>query len=325
MSILDKLNRTLQFRSYKTDLSAGKCSLNITENILLFCNPRGGSTWLMEILSSINNTAIVWEPLFRGKIDTTGKTPTQTRAGLEVLNNLNFWYSEYIAPSEERPDAFKFFNDLFSHKYLHRSIYHKNSIKSLQNADTAIFKFCYANLMTQWLITNYNYKSIILHRHPCAVVSSQLKHKGGWKNHESLDRFSIPKCNNPSLFQKHENILLKLHTTEECLAAIWSLNFLATHEQGDSVLTIHYEDLLLNTRESLELLQKYINKDLDIDNILSVAHLPSKTSNKSKIIPEKQLSSWKNNLSTEQIENILNTVQRFGIDTYNYSLIPDSH
>ena len=38
-------------------------NFNHNEPFLIFSDPRGGSTWLAELLSLIPKTAVIWEPL----------------------------------------------------------------------------------------------------------------------------------------------------------------------------------------------------------------------------------------------------------------------
>ena len=65
------------------------------DNILLLADPRGGSTFLMEVLSSIPGTAIIWEPLHGTK-------------GL-IPKDFNLGWMPYIPETEEREEL----QDLF--------------------------------------------------------------------------------------------------------------------------------------------------------------------------------------------------------------------
>ena len=59
---------------YHTILSKQESKNGLTHNItpqntlLIFANPRGGSTWLAEILNEIPDTALALEPLYKDKL-----------------------------------------------------------------------------------------------------------------------------------------------------------------------------------------------------------------------------------------------------------------
>jgi len=68
--------------------------------ILLFSDPRGGSTWLTEILMKAINPAVIWEPLSPG-INSEFK-------------KLGFPPRQFIPEEDEWPEAKEAFQELFS-------------------------------------------------------------------------------------------------------------------------------------------------------------------------------------------------------------------
>lgn len=296
----------------------------ILSPIALFCMPRGGSTWLMEILQEYLNTAVLWEPLFRGKYNTSGAIPTYTRTGLEEIKKFRFWYYEYIEKDEQRPEVKDFFKRLFTGQVGDKSILFKNSVADIKNADRLLFKFCYANLMLPYLDAHFDLKSIVLHRHPCAVVASMINHKGGWLQPEKLINFNIPEVTNNNIFTKYNSILKSVSTVQESLAALWCLNFLVANSvKSDNVIKVHYEELLLQPKDTIKSIAKHIGTELPYDKILQKTSQPSQTSNsKSAIMPEQQIKRWKTALSPKQITQVLQIVDRFGIKEYNEEFIP---
>ena len=56
-----KFKKKIKFFFFKIILSSK--NFNVENSIIIFSEARGGSTWLMEILSTIPKTAINWEPL----------------------------------------------------------------------------------------------------------------------------------------------------------------------------------------------------------------------------------------------------------------------
>jgi hypothetical protein len=250
--------------------------------------------------------------------------PTYTRTGLEDLKRLNFWYYQSIARNEDLPEVYDFFSRLFTGQIGDKSILFKNNIKELEQADRLLFKFCFANLMLPYLAHNFQLKSIVLHRHPCAVVASQLNHKGGWLNPKVLSGFSIPDVSNKDLFLKYEDVLASITTVEESLAALWCLNYVvASSVSSQDLLHIEYETLLIDTETTLKKIGQLINVALPYDQILEQVTTPSKTSNtKESIDPQKQIRRWQTALTSKQIDLIVKMVDRFQITKYNEDVVP---
>ena len=74
------------------------------DQILIFSDPRGGSTWLTEIIKSIPNTAIIWEPLHLKYI--------------HQLRELNFGWRQYIPEEVDWPQAKLLFTKIIEGKVL---------------------------------------------------------------------------------------------------------------------------------------------------------------------------------------------------------------
>jgi len=49
---------------------------NKSNTIALFCNPRGGSTWLSDLVAHFAESASANEPEYRGQFHTNGTMPT---------------------------------------------------------------------------------------------------------------------------------------------------------------------------------------------------------------------------------------------------------
>ncbi|MCK5699505.1 MAG: hypothetical protein KAI29_00065, partial [Cyclobacteriaceae bacterium] len=147
-------------------------------SIVLVCHPRGGSNWLGEILLNIHGAILIDEPLWRGYYRSINYTPIIGEGKIKQISKLEFYFDQPIPYNAKWEEARKIMKSIINGAYSNYDLYDKNKIKNLKNAEIHIIKYCYSHLLLTWLHNRFNFKSIVLHRHPCAVVASQLNHIG---------------------------------------------------------------------------------------------------------------------------------------------------
>lgn len=314
---ISKAFNKLFFKSYVHlffELNRFKDNISPDKSILIFSNPRGGSTWLAELFKTIDNSLLIWEPLKRYK--------------LSVFNKLGFYWHQPIPESEIWPEAYSAFKKLLNLEISSQTLYVHNNTLSIPFSRNYIFKFCFGNMLLPWVVQNFNVNPILLTRHPCAVVSSQMKHeswdgiKGGHISYE-IEEF---RYNDEYL--KYKNILKHIKTQEEHLAATWSFTTVNTimHPQNDiKWITVSYESLYQNFDEEINRIFGRLGIPIP-EKIYDAKLNPSKTTKTDsvdKIHTGDQLHQWKKTLSKKQIENILGITREFGITFYDDSPEPD--
>ena len=286
--------------------------LSITNNkipehqLLVFSDPRGGSTWLAEILKSIPSTALLWEPLHLNFV--------------KQLNTLNFGWRQYIPDDFEWPDAKFFFEQVLSGKVINEWTISNSTLLEYVHAKYFIVKICRGNMLLPWLTNNFNFKfkPIYLVRHPFAVVNSQLK-QGGWD--QVSNKFKIPETPFNDNFLIHKDYLNSLKSREEILTAIWCIsnNTPMSHPNNNKKwITIYYENLLIEP-------DKCMSKIFNIwgipipEGIEETYGKKSRTALKNTNIenPYNQLSRWERELTRHQIKNMQNVLDYFEFKTYS--------
>ena len=120
-----------------------------------------------------------------------------------------------------------------------------------------------------------------------------------------------------------------LSSIVEVLAGLWCVDNiipLKNHSMAEEAEVIFYEDLLLNPEKEIDLIANKINiSSTDLKNkMLTSANLESRSVFSGKVYEkEYQLSKWRDNLSGNQQEDVLKTVEDFGLDyMYDYNLTP---
>ena len=282
----------------------------IDGTVLVVCPGRGGSTWLAENIASILGYPILWEPLH------PGNNPTCKRFGFDWQNYF----------SGEGTDA--------QRKYL-RKIYdgRELSTRTLTSLDLNlsylfspngyVVKHVNANMILHKIMKLFPVRSVLMIRHPCAVVSSQLKH-GGW-THISKENITIPN----GLFDDVPHlagVFKKIDTLEELLAFEWAIQTyvpLAQPVPHPWFLTT-YERMVVEGQHEMERILRYLGEETLQSTKLDLRK-PSATAGEDAHVKQgkNRLSGWTNRLSVEQTDRILDTVHAVGVTCYNESLMPD--
>lgn len=282
---------------------------NPATNHLIFSDPRGGSTWLTEILHRITQNPILWEPLNLKKV--------------KEFKDIGFGWRQYIPEDAEWPEANELFDRLFQGKIRNKWIMQAATGRQLLKADAVLIKFCRGNMLLPYLTNKYDfiYKPIYLIRHPFAVVSSQLKH-GGW-NH-LYGGFNIPNAPYNEIYKQHETFLTSLKTKEEALTATWCITNLVplTHIKNNiDWITINYESLLVNPEAVLNRILTGWAINYDLSNI-NFNKKSFTTRSGSPVSGKAQLEYWKENLTIKQIDRMESVLQYFEVEAYTRSPEP---
>lgn len=283
--------------------------------IIISGSPRGGTTWLYEVLQASTNSFGLWEPLHPKTIQ-------------EYYPNTNQWFHKYIPPSEDVVTINKFIADVCQGDFITESMLQKNiHFKDYKSTEQLLVKFCRLNALLPWFVNHFkNYKVIQIYRNPLAVVASQMKH-GAWNYKEKYNGFELTGHEYyPEYYEQYKNILSEVRYPEEQLAVIWALDVIpAFAAQSERVLHLKYEELFLYPEENF-------NKIFNFLNIKAPGHLneliqkPSSTTKQGSNIltePKLQLETWKKNLTEEQANRVKNILLKFGfmqIDDVDYSL-----
>ena len=279
-------------------------------NILIFADPRGGSTWLTEIIKEITKLPLLWEPLHVRKMSS--------------LQPLNFSYRQYINENSSDSEVKLFFNRLFKGELRDSWLYsqEKNTLK-LFKSHAALIKFCRGNLLLPYLTENFRFekKPVYLLRHPLAVVASQLK-QGGWNKVDS--KVDLSKISAYPYDIKNLEFLKKINTKEEILTVQWCLHnkYVIEHSKNNkNWITITYEEMVMQPEETLDRILKIwqVKRNLEYINFQKKSFT---SINRKDYKKEERLTKWRDEFTEQQIEKMLEILIFFEIDLYNYSIMP---
>lgn len=297
------------------------------ENTLcLFCHPRGGSTWLTELFLHLKNSVLIDEPLWRGKFTLPFIRPDYYIRKVPQISDLDFYFHQYIPEHVDWPEASNAFENILSGKTISIGLYDEQDLRKLKKGEIYITKFCYANLLLPWLVRQFSFNAILLTRHPCAVVASQLKFPA-WRDMIIPKELKIADFPYSEFYHSAMEKVGGIDSVEKYLALIWALGFknTAMHPMNNKKwLTMSYEGLLGNYSSEMNRLNQRFSYGL---HILDINHKkPSKSTQPESLMylrNDEQLTSWQKRLNSKQIATILKVLERLEIDIYTANPEPD--
>jgi len=316
--IIKKIDRLLFVNKNKVD---------IRDTIIIVGTPRSGSTWFMEILSSIPNYTYIFEPL------NPTYSPDSFKAG--------FYSRTYLPPNKEWAEGEEYLKKVFTAQafgFIRPYEYKMEVIMNRILAKKLIVKFIRLTRLLPWVESRFQLRGIFyLIRHPCSVIASQLK-TNVFGYHPINPPYSGIFPNLKQVVDEAKKIdfleeplikrLQKIKTREEILAAVWCLDNLVplTSPKPHKWTSVIYEKMVDDGRNEIKRVFNSINEkipDSAYKHLREPSMLTMKKDRKTIEDSNIQLSKWKKSLSKKQIENILSIVSDFGLDFYTNDIIPN--
>lgn len=292
-----------------------KTSQSTSSVRLISGSPRGGTTWLYEVIERNSEGFGIWEPL-------------HPKSMQDYFPNTNQWYHKYLPYNLQNDELVFFFDDLLNGRFITESLLQQNSkFRTFKSTSFLLHKYCRLSPLLPWFNTHFpNVKVVQLYRNPLAVVSSQMRH-GAWNYKKEYNGYELTGLEyHPAYYQQFEEVLSTIKHPEEMLAATWALDMIPTlNYESKNVFKLKYEELFSNPE--LNFAKIFVFFDLKLsDNLSEIIKKPSSTTKQgSNIIdnPEEQLLTWKKHLNEEQASRVRAILSKFGfnhIGDIEYSL-----
>ena len=295
---------------------------DISQTVVLAGSPRSGTTWLAELLSTMPDYTLLDEPLHL-------RWPAVKETGIDE-------WRPYVDKKDDCPSVWAYMERALSGRVAcNRQFQSQNQISKLYEllaGKKNIVKFVRANRMLNWMAAQFEVRGIVLMlRHPCAVVASQLKYKrSGWRRteppppSERQEAFGgwIP----DEVFTRFEPVLAEVDSTAARLAAVWCLDtYFPLREAGSfpGIITT-YEGLLTRQEQEVTRIFKALGSEMPAQALQSFnEHSYSASQDLRTEDIEAQLGKWRKKLDSDQVDDVLRIVERFGLDFYSEKLEPD--
>jgi hypothetical protein len=287
-------------------LKAG--SYDIGNTIVMTGSPRSGTTWLSEILHTIPRSCILHEPI--------------RPYSVPEIDALGLGWRPYIAPEVDWPETEEFMRRVLTGQILYRHTTRRASLVEILRNEHWIIKFGRANRLLRWMTEKFPIRTpILLMRHPCAVVASQMRHP-------SWSPAASPYVDSRFLaaYPWVSDILTDVETWEEALAATWCMDYFAplSTPKPRPWLLVTYEKLVRHGEEEIGRIFDTLELEVPKSAVKGL-RAPSKSAREDAPIlsGEDPLAGWTKHLSKEQVKRILYLVSTFGLDFYGEGLEPD--
>ena len=281
----------------------------LRNSIIVAGTARSGTTWLGDLIASQVPSRIMFEP-FNPNL---------------VPEYRSFHYFQYMRPGTENPKFGDFAQKIFSGEIRNRWI---NSQNERIYSKVRLVKEIRINLALKWLHDNFpDVPIIFLLRHPCAVVMSRINLK--WATDRDIESF----VSQPELVDDHLapyiGLIKNAGTIEEKHAIIWSVSNLVPLQQfgSNEIKIVYYENLCTQPEIELPAIFNVIGRKYKTSKNSEV-NRPSQTAQATSAVVDgaDKISSWRRNLNTAQVKNILRIVDAFGLGhVYGDALMPLSN
>jgi len=308
--------------------------VNTSSTVMLVGVPRSGTTWIMEIIETLGNYRIVFEPFNPGFYPITRKYAFTLRFNEPV-------YRPYLPISQKDPELEKYI-DLVLRGHVSGYWFSppRRLLRNLKwlKSGKVLVKDVWTTRLLPWIMHRFRHKTknfFLLIRHPCAVIESQIRTCVGnplcfYSNH--IVKKTILRQLNAieELRDKIDRICPKLENIsrhEELLASIWAMDYYVPlfYNGRNYYKIIVYEDFVLHSHQAIERTIELLGfrvrvKSSDISKLFTY---PSPTAKDVAGRVVDNIYKWKKRLSRQQIESILRIIHLFDITFYNENIEPN--
>ena len=279
---------------------------DIRDTLLVAGSPRSGTTFLAELLNQIPRSAILFEP------EHIQQVPEARQAGLT-------WHTIKY-PGDDWAQGRRFFERVLRGRLITSWTVSHVPLPSAVAPRVWIVKFVDANFMLGWLASQFPVRApVLLIRHPCAVIASQLRR--GWSNpHPPRLKGFLAR------YPQFTEYLETLRDPAEFAAALWSMQTYAPLmlPKPWPFVPVTYEELASNPQGELARLFDTWQMPMPA-GIVERALRPSGTTDSGSPLAggADPSSAWRRALSPSQVDGILAVVRTFGLDFYDAAPRPN--
>jgi len=312
----------LMLKRVAFDFAGRRSACNLRDTLVLAGTPRSGTTWLLELFRTLPGYKALNEPLMYE----------------EARQENGFSWRTHAAPDEHHPEKRNHLKEMLTGRLgVSPAWYFEANARPLQLLEHAtqqkmVVKFCRAGRMLQWLHQQFDVRgTVLIIRHPCAVVASMLRH-GGFEKESSvreplvqhvLDSQDIPDV----LRERFFSTLQSIDSQVEALAVMWCLDhyvpFHLHRKVGYPWVLTAYERLVAAGIGELERITDALGVEITEAMHAQLDVASSSIRDRPHREAQDQLSKWKDRLTPNQAEDILRIVDAFELDFYTDRLEPD--
>ena len=281
-------------------------------NVWIAGSGRSGTTWLATMVAETVRARVIFEPLH----------PDAWR-GPEL--SLVAGARPFLHWTERAQPVRQYFDDLFSGRYANRwtRFGHNSRLRwprillSSLGATRCVLKAIRSNLMLPWVTRQTEYPVLLIVRHPCAVVASQLKRRWLGDIRPLLDSLSSI----DGALHAHAGWLREASRDPIGLLAVrWALETLVPlrFAARDRLTVVHYESLAANPATEMQRVFTALGWPMNerMRKRLGRA-IRQRVSGMGQRRSSSTAPAWQAELTAPDIERILGICRRLGATMYD--------
>ena len=286
---------------------AGK-NLDYKESLLIVSEPRGGSTWLLELLATIPESATIFEPF-------------HSNYGLYHKSETYQW-GTYFDPEHAEEVHLKEWQEAISGNLVNPYVVSRSDIREYMMAKRMIVKMIMGTAFLPWMVNqlDFKYAPIYLLRHPLAVAKSNIENLYKRGKEIYVDHTWIPTGKNKKLYNDNADLFHESSPILHQLVGRWCINnFYALRETPeDKHIKVFYEEMLLYPKRVLTQLFKTWKMEMP-ESLLAKVEIPSSSDFKKdyRSDKEEQLQKWFKGFEHSELEELQVILDRFEIELYS--------
>ncbi len=288
--------------------------LSHEDSLIIVSEPRGGSTWLLELLATVPKSATIFEPF-------------HSNYGLYHKIDDYKWGS-YFDPNYVDEKSIKDWKDALSGRIVNPYVVSRSSIRDYMSSERMVVKLIMGTSFLPWMTQQLEFKHapIYLMRHPLAVAKSNIENLYKRGKEIYVDHKWIPSGKNEKLYLKNKDLFEEDSPILHHLIARWCVNnyFALTETPQDKFVKVYYEEMLLNPIEVLTALFDKWNLPIP-DGLFEKIQVPSSSDFKKDFRSDKkeQLKKWFKGFSHTELNDLQDILNRFDIKDYSmHEILP---
>ena len=316
----DSVKQLARFSLRSIDKAIFRGGFLENDTIVALGSPRSGTTWIMEILNHLPEYTTVFEPFHPERFPRAGELKLSMR--------------HYEAEGTENESLREYLGSIFRGEVSSQRPRYRLTLGNFMKRVTATklkVKFVRANRLVPWILTNHNIRALVyIIRHPCATLASQLR--TGYTGYD-IYRLAPPideLINDANKIGFEDTIINRLRgiTTEiQTLAAVWAMDQVIPLRHNDPrMFKLSYEALSSNSEKEVMKVLRFLDETDRYEDIIQEIKRPSILSKRKSSDDVMKKTSWKNELNTQQIDNIRLVLNWFDVsfDDRSYTILDNT-
>ena len=302
----------------------------MTKSVIIAGAGRSGTTWVQDSLATANSMRTVFEPLhpigvpaareFAYQYVETGADWPELKAFMDKLfagKHRSLWANYRI-----RPDRFNPLNNKPIAMYFHakKSIGLLRKFAFKRDLSGQVVKFIRVNLMLPWLTRQYSLPTILIVRHPCAVIASRLRLSAAdWDTEKALNRYRGNKAVVDLIRSQYGFDIQESMPKAAALCCVWCIENVLPMKwsKTENYAVVAYEDLMV----SPETEWPRVVAHLGLHNVpdMELLGLPSQQSSldmREREFTPAHIKKWETELNDRIKEEIATVLDHFGCAKY---------